>query len=97
MNVRCYLLNDVYDMYFCLLQNNMDQDVCVRVIRGHKCASSYTRKVYTYDGLYKVEHIYDYDFWLLSKNSIIFLKVRESLFVLIERPPLMSNHIFNLQ
>ncbi|XP_062155904.1 histone-lysine N-methyltransferase, H3 lysine-9 specific SUVH4-like isoform X2 [Alnus glutinosa] len=40
------------------LKNNMDQDVCVRVIRGHKCASSYTRKVYTYDGLYKVDHFW---------------------------------------
>jgi hypothetical protein len=76
---------------FYLLQNSMDQDVCVRVIRGHKCASSYTckvtdkkksstRKVYTYDGLYKVDHIYDYDFWLLSKNSINFSKVYESCF-----------------
>ncbi|GLT72092.1 hypothetical protein SLA2020_440530 [Shorea laevis] len=40
------------------LKSNMDQDVCVRVIRGHKCASSYTRKVYTYDGLYKVDHFW---------------------------------------
>jgi euchromatic histone-lysine N-methyltransferase len=39
---------------FYLLQNNMDQNLPVRVIRGHKCAASYTRKVYTYDGLFKV-------------------------------------------
>lgn len=42
----------------------MDQDVSVRVIRGHKCASGNIRKVYTYDGLYKVEHNYDYNFCL---------------------------------
>ncbi|XP_035539901.1 histone-lysine N-methyltransferase, H3 lysine-9 specific SUVH4-like isoform X2 [Juglans regia] len=38
------------------LKNSMDQDVSVRVIRGHKCASGNIRKVYTYDGLYKVDH-----------------------------------------
>lgn len=37
------------------LKNNMDQNLPVRVIRGHKCAASYTRKVYTYDGLFKVD------------------------------------------
>ena len=26
----------------------------VRVVRGHESASSYTGKIYTYDGLYKV-------------------------------------------
>lgn len=32
----------------------MEQDVPVRVVRGHKCANSYVGKVYTYDGMYKV-------------------------------------------
>ncbi|KAL5581470.1 hypothetical protein UlMin_013912 [Ulmus minor] len=36
------------------LKNCVEQDVPVRVVRGHDSASSYTRKVYTYDGLYKV-------------------------------------------
>ncbi|KAF9606708.1 hypothetical protein IFM89_027752 [Coptis chinensis] len=36
------------------LKNSMEQSVPVRVIRGLGCASSYTGKVYTYDGLYKV-------------------------------------------
>ncbi|PIA32806.1 hypothetical protein AQUCO_04300022v1 [Aquilegia coerulea] len=36
------------------LKNNMLQSVPVRVTRGHACSSSYTGKVYTYDGLYKV-------------------------------------------
>ncbi|OMO72415.1 hypothetical protein COLO4_27624 [Corchorus olitorius] len=36
------------------LKNCVEQGVPVRVIRGHQCPSSYTGKVYTYDGLYKV-------------------------------------------
>lgn len=32
----------------------MEQDVPVRVTRGHESSSSYSGKVYTYDGLYKV-------------------------------------------
>ncbi|XP_045793097.1 histone-lysine N-methyltransferase, H3 lysine-9 specific SUVH4-like [Trifolium pratense] len=36
------------------LKNCSEQSVPVRVIRGHDSTSSYTRKVYTYDGLYKV-------------------------------------------
>ncbi|KAE8720075.1 Detected protein of unknown function [Hibiscus syriacus] len=35
-------------------QNSVDLGVPVRVIRGHESASSYSGKVYTYDGLYKV-------------------------------------------
>ncbi|MCO5557108.1 hypothetical protein L7F22_010664 [Adiantum nelumboides] len=40
------------------LTNNMEQDLPVRLIRGHKTKKSYTGKIYTYDGLYKVV-----DFW----------------------------------
>ncbi|XP_004493077.1 histone-lysine N-methyltransferase, H3 lysine-9 specific SUVH4 [Cicer arietinum] len=36
------------------LKNCAEQCVPVRVVRGHESSSSYTRKVYTYDGLYKV-------------------------------------------
>lgn len=36
------------------LKNSYDQGTPVRVVRGHKSASSYVGKVYTYDGLYKV-------------------------------------------
>ncbi|KAH7281285.1 hypothetical protein KP509_36G039200 [Ceratopteris richardii] len=37
------------------LKNSMDQDLPVRLIRGNKTKKSYTGKVYTYDGLYKVK------------------------------------------
>ncbi|KAF2322964.1 hypothetical protein GH714_032477 [Hevea brasiliensis] len=36
------------------LKNCVEQCVPVRVIRGHESASSYSGKLYTYDGLYKV-------------------------------------------
>ncbi|KAJ0692707.1 putative [histone H3]-lysine(4) N-trimethyltransferase chromatin remodeling SET family [Helianthus annuus] len=37
------------------LKNSLDQNVPVRVIRGHQSTTSYVGKVYTYDGLYKVD------------------------------------------
>ncbi|XVF59943.1 hypothetical protein PTKIN_Ptkin08bG0002400 [Pterospermum kingtungense] len=36
------------------LKNCVDLGVPVRVIRGHESSSSYSGKIYTYDGLYKV-------------------------------------------
>lgn len=36
------------------MKNSMDQSVPVRVIRGHRSTNSYSGKIYTYDGLYKV-------------------------------------------
>ncbi|KAF3791086.1 Histone-lysine N-methyltransferase H3 lysine-9 specific [Nymphaea thermarum] len=36
------------------LKHNMEQNIPVRVTRGHESANSYCGKVYTYDGLYKV-------------------------------------------
>ena len=36
------------------LKNSRDNDNPVWVIRGHLSKNSYTKKVYTYDGLYKV-------------------------------------------
>ncbi|TYH84805.1 hypothetical protein ES332_D02G220800v1 [Gossypium tomentosum] len=46
------------------LKNNKKQSVPVRVIRGHKCDDSYSKKVYSkkvyiYDGLYKVTGYWD--------------------------------------
>ncbi|KAF6169668.1 hypothetical protein GIB67_004060 [Kingdonia uniflora] len=46
------------------LKNNIEQNVPVRVIRGHGCKSSYVGKVYTYDGLYKVTK-----YWAEKGNS----------------------------
>ncbi|XVF44394.1 hypothetical protein PTKIN_Ptkin02bG0116300 [Pterospermum kingtungense] len=40
------------------LKNNNEQSVPVRVIRGHKCDHSYGKRLYIYDGLYKVT-----DYW----------------------------------
>lgn len=60
MDVR---YSSLHVVYFCLsifLQNNMVQSIPVRVIRGHKCVNSYSKKVYTYDGLYKVRHFHVY-------------------------------------
>ncbi|AED91966.1 Histone-lysine N-methyltransferase, H3 lysine-9 specific SUVH4 [Arabidopsis thaliana] len=37
------------------LKHCCEYNVPVRVTRGHNCKSSYTKRVYTYDGLYKVE------------------------------------------
>lgn len=36
------------------LKHSMEQGLPVRVTRAHQCKSSYVKKVYTYDGLYKV-------------------------------------------
>ncbi|KAF8118096.1 hypothetical protein N665_0006s0096 [Sinapis alba] len=36
------------------LKNCFEDKVPVRVIRGHDCKSSYSKRVYTYDGLYEV-------------------------------------------
>ncbi|KAJ7555956.1 hypothetical protein O6H91_05G062600 [Diphasiastrum complanatum] len=36
------------------LKNSIEQGNFVRVIRGHRSSNSYSGKVYTYDGLYKV-------------------------------------------
>lgn len=42
----------------------MEQFVPVRVIRGHKCDTSYTKKVYTYDGLYQVGDSHAHGFFI---------------------------------
>ncbi|KAL2903718.1 Histone-lysine N-methyltransferase H3 lysine-9 specific SUVH4 [Bienertia sinuspersici] len=36
------------------LKNSMDQSVPIRVVRGHKNTDSYSGKIYSFDGLYKV-------------------------------------------
>lgn len=48
----------------------MVQDLPIRVIRGHKCAGSYTHKIYTYDGLYKVEHTYEFNVFFFYQRII---------------------------
>jgi hypothetical protein len=42
------------NLFLLTLQNSKDNGNPVRVIRGHVEKSSYSGKVYTYDGLYKV-------------------------------------------
>ncbi|EXB81203.1 Histone-lysine N-methyltransferase, H3 lysine-9 specific SUVH4 [Morus notabilis] len=37
------------------LKNNMIQSLPIRVIRGNDCPNSITKRLYTYDGLYKVD------------------------------------------
>lgn len=60
----------------------MEQSIPVRVVRGHKCPASYSKKVYTYDGLYKVgrsnANIYLsvfalFNYFLTAVNFCIFL------------------------
>ncbi|KAG4927438.1 hypothetical protein JHK85_053924 [Glycine max] len=46
-----FFLRPIVDFF---ANNCAEQCVPVRVIRGHESSSSYTGKVYTYDGLYKV-------------------------------------------
>ncbi|KMZ64849.1 Histone-lysine N-methyltransferase [Zostera marina] len=46
------------------LKNNMIFEKPVRVVRGHACQGSFSGKVYTYDGLYKVV-----DQWAEKGNS----------------------------
>lgn len=36
------------------LKNSMDQSLPIRVVRGHKNVDSYSGKIYSYDGIYKV-------------------------------------------
>ncbi|XP_061992595.1 histone-lysine N-methyltransferase, H3 lysine-9 specific SUVH4-like isoform X2 [Rosa rugosa] len=69
------------------LKNNMEQFVPVRVIRGHKCDTSYTKKVYTYDGLYQVHH-----YWA-EKGVAGFTVFKYRLKRLPGQPKLISNQV----
>ncbi|KAM3735210.1 hypothetical protein ACB098_10G071200 [Castanea mollissima] len=54
---KCQVKDQVMCRGKLALKNNIDQDLPVRVIRGHKCVvGGHPRKIYTYDGLYKVDH-----------------------------------------
>lgn len=55
----------------------MVQDLPIRVIRGHKCAGSYTHKIYTYDGLYKVEHTYEFNVFFFIKELYKYFEIHE--------------------
>ncbi|KAL6193455.1 hypothetical protein ACLB2K_034539 [Fragaria x ananassa] len=69
------------------LKNNMEQFIPVRVIRGHKCDTSYTKKVYTYDGLYQVHH-----YWA-EKGVAGFTVFKYRLKRLPGQPKLISNQV----
>ncbi|KAM5568353.1 histone-lysine N-methyltransferase, H3 lysine-9 specific SUVH4-like [Rosa sericea] len=69
------------------LKNNMEQFVPVRVIRGHKCDTSYTKKVYTYDGLYQVHH-----YWA-EKGVAGFTVFKYRLKRIPGQPKLISNQV----
>ncbi|KAL6186249.1 hypothetical protein ACLB2K_042370 [Fragaria x ananassa] len=69
------------------LKNNMEQFIPVRVIRGHKCDTSYTKKVYTYDGLYQVHH-----YWA-EKGVAGFTVSKYRLKRLPGQPKLISNQV----
>nr|XP_043606847.1 LOW QUALITY PROTEIN: histone-lysine N-methyltransferase, H3 lysine-9 specific SUVH4 [Erigeron canadensis] len=70
------------------LKNSKEQNVPVRVIRGHSSQSSYVGKVYTYDGLYKVV-----GYWAekgLSGYTVYKFKLRR-----IEgQPPLLTEQVY---
>ncbi|KAK4558295.1 hypothetical protein RGQ29_007868 [Quercus rubra] len=54
---KCQVKDQVMCRGNLALKNNIDQGLPVRVIRGHKCGvGGHQRKIYTYDGLYKVDH-----------------------------------------
>lgn len=47
------------------MQNSMDQSLPIRVVRGHKNVDSYSGKIYSYDGIYKVVYIFLWIFFLV--------------------------------
>ncbi|CAN1137594.1 Histone-lysine N-methyltransferase, H3 lysine-9 specific SUVH4 [Linum perenne] len=69
------------------LKNCVDQSVPVRVIRGHVCKSSYVGKIYTYDGLYKVEKCW------AEKGISGFTVFRYGLKRLKDQPVLTTNQV----
>ncbi|XP_050234043.1 histone-lysine N-methyltransferase, H3 lysine-9 specific SUVH4 [Mercurialis annua] len=69
------------------LKNCVEQSVPVRVVRGHESASSYSGKVYTYDGLYKVVQ-----YWAekgISGFTVFKFRLRR----LAEQPTLTTNQV----
>ncbi|CAN0870201.1 Histone-lysine N-methyltransferase, H3 lysine-9 specific SUVH4 [Linum grandiflorum] len=69
------------------LKHCVEQSVPVRVIRGHVCKSSYVGKIYTYDGLYKVEK-----YWA-EKGISGFTVFKYGLKRLKEQPILTTNQV----
>lgn len=58
-------LNMYQILYFMFMQNNCEKAFPVRVVRGHQIDG---KKVYTYDGLYKVSSLNT--FYLLSLSIV---------------------------
>ncbi|KZV42046.1 histone-lysine N-methyltransferase, H3 lysine-9 specific SUVH4 [Dorcoceras hygrometricum] len=69
------------------IYNCMHNKLPVRVVRGHKCTSSYVGKVYTYDGLYMVN-----DYWA-EKGVSGFTVYKFRLKRLDGQPPLTTNQV----
>ncbi|CAN8236508.1 unnamed protein product [Cochlearia groenlandica] len=51
---KCQIKDQVLLKGNLALKNCIKHGVPVRVTRGHNCKNSYTKRIYTYDGLYKV-------------------------------------------
>lgn len=81
------IADQVMDKGNLALKNSMEQDLPVRLIRGHKTKKSYTGKVYTYDGLYKVKH-----FWA-EKGISGFTVFKFSLHRMEEQPVLTTEQV----
>ncbi|XP_048317984.1 histone-lysine N-methyltransferase, H3 lysine-9 specific SUVH4 isoform X1 [Ziziphus jujuba] len=70
------------------LKNNMEQSIPVRVVRGHKCVTSYSNKLYTYDGLYKVDK-----YWA-AKGAAGYTVYKYRLKRLPGQPVLLTNQVY---
>ncbi|GJY72408.1 histone-lysine N-methyltransferase, H3 lysine-9 specific SUVH4 [Tanacetum coccineum] len=70
------------------LKHSMDQNVPVRVIRGHESKTSYVGKVYTYDGLYKVV-----EYWA-EKGKSGFTVYKFKLKRILGQPQLVTQQVF---
>lgn len=66
--------------YLLISQHNMEQNIPVRVTRGHESANSYCGKVYTYDGLYKVSFwlLHDFSFFGFTSCTVVGLIFRDT-------------------
>ncbi|KAB1207704.1 Histone-lysine N-methyltransferase, H3 lysine-9 specific SUVH4 [Morella rubra] len=72
LGYKCQMKDQVMCCGNLALKNNMDQDVPVIVICGHKCASSNTLKVYTYDGGALLEYVW---FFIQGQKREQFLRL----------------------
>ncbi|XP_071693048.1 histone-lysine N-methyltransferase, H3 lysine-9 specific SUVH4-like [Rutidosis leptorrhynchoides] len=70
------------------LKHSQEQNVPVRVIRGHQSKTSYVGKVYTYDGLYKVVNNWT------EKGKSGFTVFKFKLKRLDGQPPLLTEQVY---